>query len=103
MPPPGDNDTRKDNSSEASVGNVPPESRGRKLHPGFLEEQETSVFRPRIVGVKPQPDFRGYRNRKVIALSVLLILLMILVWKAFRIARGVPETIASPAQSNRAK
>ena len=81
MPPPGDNESRKDDSPEASVANVPPDRRVPKLHPGFLEEPETSVFRPRILGVKPPPDFRGRRNLKILGIALLAILILLIALK----------------------
>lgn len=103
MPPPGDNQPRKDDSSEASGGNVAPEHRVQKIHLGFLEEPETSVFRPRILGVKPPPDGRGRRNLKILGIVLLVILFLLIALKTRNPAQKISGTTEASADVIKAK
>ena len=56
------------------------------LQPGFREEMETSVLRPRILGIRPPSDSRDRRNLKFAGIALLVSLLMfgILEYKQLR-------------------
>jgi len=82
-----------DKPSNESPDNAPPTSAGgqplRKvvmLDPGFREELEPSVLRPRILGIKPPAHPKDLRNLKfaVIALIVSGVLFGILEYKQLR-------------------
>lgn len=103
MPPSGDNQPRKDDASEASGANVAPERRVPKLHPGFLEEPETSVFRPRILGVRPPPDFRARRNLKILGIALLVILFLLIALKTRKPAQKTSGTTDASAGVIKAK
>jgi len=103
MPPPGDNEPRKDDSPEASGGNAAPEHRVPKLHPGFLEEPQTSVFRPRILGVRPPPDFRARRNLKILGIALLVILFLLIALKTRKPAQKTSGTTDASAGVIKAK
>lgn len=56
------------------------------IDPGFREEQETSVLRPRILGIKPPVHPKDRRNMKflLIAIAVAAVIFGILEYKQFR-------------------
>ena len=82
---------------------LPPSAEGlplRKvvvLNPGFREESEPSVLRPRILGIKPPSHPRDRRNIKFVALALVVagVLFGIL---EYRQLREVAHDTKSPAK-----
>lgn len=103
MPPPGDNQTRMDDSSQASGRKAAPDRGVPKIRPGFLEEPETSVFRPRILGVKSPPDFRGRRNLKILGIAILVILFLLVALKTRHPGQKIPVSTDASADVIRAR
>jgi hypothetical protein len=56
------------------------------IDPGFREEPETSVLRPRILGIKPPAHPKDRRNMKflLIAIAVAVVIFAILEYKQIR-------------------
>lgn len=58
------------------------------IDPGFREFEETSVLRPRILGIKTPHDSRDLRNLKLLgaALFVALVIFGLLEYRQLRLA-----------------
>lgn len=59
-------------SPDVSGGNKPLMRKVGMIDPGFREFEETSVLRPRILGIKTPQDSRDRRNLKLLGAAILV-------------------------------
>ena len=73
----GDQQSSDGANSPENLGDVSPIVRKVSiLDPGFREVQETSVFRPRILGLQKPKNSQDRRNLKFFGLALLVALLI---------------------------
>ena len=91
--PVGDNSPGNSGEEESVIRKV------GMIDPGFRETQESSVLRPRILGIKPPVHPKDRRNMKflMIAIAVALVIFGILEFKQIRDAAHPEEN--SPESS----
>lgn len=88
-----------DDSPEGSGGQDPVIRKVGMIDPGFREELENSVLRPRILGIKPPVHPKDRRNMKflLIAIAVAVVIFGILEYKQLRDAAN--HDVNSPESS----
>lgn len=86
MPRPTDNFSGEVNPGDTPTGGTPGLRKVPMIDPGFREELEPSVLRPRILGMKKPTDPSDRRNLKFLAVAFLVALVIfgILEYKQFR-------------------
>jgi hypothetical protein len=86
MARPSDQIPSGDDSSGGSEEKDPVVRKVGMIDPGFREEPENSVLRPRILGIKPPAHPKDRRNMKflLLAIAVAVVIFAILQFKQFR-------------------
>ena len=86
MARPTDQSDGEENPTDSLGGNRPALRKVPMIDPGFREETESSVLRPRILGMKKPANPSDRRNLKFLGLAFLVavVIFVVLEYKQFR-------------------